>query len=208
MGKQYIKLITVGLIGVVLIAIVLPYVLLNSLEDDRSVVKNTSGKSVNTSEGELEKKELSDSKSSDEPLYLPPDEKALEKLKDRANEKFSGNIFDYVAAEDVVMVKSSEEEFEEFCESLFSDKPVDYEKDRNDIVTTARVGEEYLLIRTEFFTPVSLDSYENLRYEDIPIGDCEPGRYEFFYDSTGKYALVYFGNDKEDKVCRKFLGFE
>lgn len=204
MGKHYIKLITVGLIGVVLIAIVLPWVLLKSLEDDRSVVKNTSVQSANTSEGE----KLSDPKSSDVPSYLPPSEKALEKLKDRVNEKFSGNIFDYVAAEDVVMVKSSEEEFEEFCESLFSDKPVDYEKDRNDIVTTARVGEEYLLIRTEFFTPVSLDSYENLRYEDIPIGDCEPGRYEFFYDSTGKYALVYFGNDKEDKVCREFLGFE
>lgn len=147
---------------------------------------------------------------SEENPYISLIQDELDKLDLRSFGKFQGDIWKYVAHDSVVRVESDEEEFVQYCDEFFKDcdEKVYYEKNRDGAVSTAKCG-DYIMLRTQFFDPIRYG--ESLLFEDVPTGDTEPLRSKFFYDCTGKYALVYMGydcqNDHQNELCVKFLGF-
>lgn len=149
-------------------------------------------------------------KFSEENPYISPISDELDRLNLRCYGSFNGNIWEYVAYNSVVRVESSEDEFEQYCEELFKDLDgkIVYWPNSDGENIEAKCG-DYILLRTQFFDPVRL--MEDLLYEDDSLGDTDPIRSKFFYDCTGKYALVYLGyncqEDYENPLCVKFLGF-
>lgn len=143
--------------------------------------------------------------------YISPIQDALDILSLRSYGHFRGDIWKYVAYDSVVRVESTEEEFIQYCEEFFEDQDekINYEKNNDgEIICVAKCG-DYILLRTQFFDPIRYG--ERLLYEGETTGDTEPARSKFFYDCTGKYALVYMGydceNDLNNELCVKFLGF-
>lgn len=149
-------------------------------------------------------------KFSEENPYISPIQNELEKLSLRSYGTFKGDIWKYVAYDSVIRVESDEEEFVQYCDEFFKDcdETIIYEQSRTGTIATARCG-DYIMLRTQFFDPIRYG--ESLLYEEDYLGDTAPVRSKFFYDCTGKYALVYMGydcqNDCQNELCIKFLGF-
>lgn len=148
---------------------------------------------------------------SEENPYISPIQDELDTLSLRSFGHFSGDIWKYVAYDSVVRVESTEEEFIQYCEEFFEDQDekINYEKIKDgEIICVAKCG-DYILLRTQFFDPIRYG--ERLLYEGETTGDTEPARSKFFYDCTGKYALVYMGydceNDLDNELCVRFLGY-
>lgn len=142
--------------------------------------------------------------------YVSPIQDELDRLSLRSNKNFGGDIWEYVACDSVVRVESDEEEFMQYCDELFEscDEKVCYWPVEDSENGYAECG-DYILLRTQYFDPIRYG--ETLIYEGDSLGDTEPVRSKFFYDCTGKYALVYLGydcqNDCQNEICMKFLGF-
>lgn len=147
---------------------------------------------------------------SEENPYVSPIQDELDKLSLQGYGDFEGDIWEYVAYDSVIRVESDEEEFVQYCDEFFGacEENISYEQNRDGAISIARCG-DYIMLRTQFFDPIRYG--ERLFYEGDSVGDTEPVRSEFFYDSTGKYALVYIGNnsqnDSQNELCIKFLGF-
>jgi len=143
---------------------------------------------------------------SEENPYVSFIDEELAKLSERGTKAFKGDIWEYAVKDTLVRVVSTEDEFIEYCEEFFKglDEKIIYEQDRDGIVCSATCG-DYLLLRSESIEPVKY--VHNYMYEGIAAGDTAPPTNKFFYDCTGKYALVYWGNDFQDELCVKFLGF-
>lgn len=144
-------------------------------------------------------------KFSEDNPYISPMQDELEKLSLRCYGTFEGDIWEYVAYNSVVRVESDEEEFVQYCDEFFKDcdEKINYEKNKEGLINAAECG-NYIMLRTQFFEPARY--MDRLIYEGDPVGDTEPVRSKFFYDPTGKYALVYLGNDSQNELCIKFLG--
>lgn len=141
--------------------------------------------------------------------YVSPIDDELNRLSVRSQQSFD-NIWNYTAQNTVVRVKSTDEEFRDFCYNLFenTDQCEIYENIDGE-AEYAVCGDNYMVFRTQFFTPISYHS--QLYYEGYAAGDTQAPRYQFFYDSTGKYALILTGWDDyeyNDAVCMKFLEFD
>lgn len=149
-------------------------------------------------------------KFSEQNPYISPNQDELDNLSLRCHGSFDGNIWEYAAHDSVVRVESDVNEFVQYCEELFieQDEKIVYWPNNDGENIEARCG-DYVLLRTQYFDPVR--HMEDLIYEDDSLGDTAPVRSKFFYDCTGKYALVYIGNnsqeDYENQLCIKFLGF-
>lgn len=149
-------------------------------------------------------------KFSEENPYVSPIQDELDTLSLRSFGSFRGDIWKYAANDSVVRVESTEEEFVQYCEEFFGecDEKINYSQNKDGEIYKAECG-DYILLRTQMFDPVRWR--EGLVYEADPGGDTEPARSKFFYDCTGKYALVYMAydceNDLDNKLCVKFLGF-
>lgn len=143
---------------------------------------------------------------SEENPYVSPIQDELDKLSLREFGTFKGDIWKYVAYDSVVRVECDEEEFVQYCDEFFMDcdEKINYEQNRDGEIVVARCS-DYIMLRTQFFDPIRYG--ESLLYEENPTGDTEPMRSEFFYDCTGKYALVYIGDDCQNQLCINFLGF-
>jgi len=138
--------------------------------------------------------------------YIAANAEEIEYLSARTQSRYSGRLEDYYAKSAVVRVVSSEEEFVEYCETLFADFEdyKYYEKNRDGEIISVECG-AYSVYRTQYFTPTR---YSNeLRYEGIAAGDTEPPYYYYVYDSTGKYALVFNSFSDPKNLGERFMGF-